>query len=492
MRLTAYSAALLLLLLAQAQRLPAQEYVVAVAEENFRARPNGPKLGTLRKGAALAALDENGRWVKASLRGWIWKKSVKSSGRKATLLVSVASENLRASPAPRGRLLGTVLRSTSLQRLAERTNWLQVKYDGWIWEPSLAAGATKPATGDQTGAAKAEAAAGGGGRAATARFDPDRTLGVREENLRSAPNGSRLGKLRSGADLAVLGSRGSWLEVGTRGYFWAASAKGSGASRTVAKATENLRMAPGSEIVGVLDRGTPLDVIGRAGRWLEVELEGWIWEPSTLALEGSARARGKSTGAPPEERAPEEALLGRAGEPPPARAGDSALPARTLARSVPLKDGPNGALVGQALTGSSVVPLRSEGDWVKIRFEGWVPRDALGASSGAAGPATIPMVITDPAAYRGAAVTWRLELIAVAQADRSRSDFAVGEHYLLTRNAAGEREYVYVVIPARLAAGFQKMRPFIPLTIRGVIRTGRSALVGNPILEYRELIEQPR
>jgi hypothetical protein len=100
------------------------------------------------------------------------------------------------------------------------------------------------------------------------------------------------------------------------------------------------------------------------------------------------------------------------------------------------------------------------------------------------------MVISDPDQYRGAEATWRLELIAVLEADRGRRDFTPGEHYLLTRSATGEREYVYVVVPEKLVKRLDKLRPFSPITVKGTIRTGRSALVGNPILELRQIIQQ--
>ncbi len=485
--------------------LRGQEYVVAVAEENFRARPNGAKLGTLVKGAPVDAVGEQGRWVKASLRGWIWQPSVRKGGDARTVVVSrTAGENLRAAPSAGGRLIGTVLRGTPLTKLGKRGDWVEIRYDGWIWQPSLAtgAGASNP-----TSATSAVSANSPAGSAAATAPRTDRTLSVTRENLRSAPNGTRKGVLRRGADLATLETRGQWLRVSLHGYFWAASASGSGDVRKVAEPTENLRIAPGSEIAGVLDRGTPLAVVGRAGPWLEVRLEGWIWAPSTLALagEGAARAGGpteesvtRRTSADTAVAQPAVAEDGAdagtsgagssAGPTVTARVEPPAGPPRVLARSVPLKDSPGGALVGQALTGSSVVPVRSAGDWVKIRLEGWVPRDAFATSAAPAGPATVALVVAAPDAYRGARVTWALELIAVEQADQGRSDFSPGEHYLLTRSAVGEREYVYVTIPAGLAAKLEALPAFTPLTVRGVVRTGRSALVGNPILELQDLL----
>jgi hypothetical protein len=515
-------AASLVLQLAGSAALHAQEYVVAVSEENFRARPNGTKLGTLVKGASVDAVREQGRWIKASLRGWIWKASLRKGGDGRTVVVSRASgENLRATPAAGGKLLGTVLRATPLIKLGERKSWVEIRYDGWIWQPSLSTGSSALSdagperAGDESGSASAvpldpisDNSRPGAGRGAATPPPSDRTLSVSRENLRATPNGPRLGVLRRGADLVTLEARGQWLRVALHGYFWAASASGSGDVRKVAKPTENLRIAPGSEVVGELSRGTALGLVGRAGKWLEVSLEGWIWAPSTLSLGVGGSAPGgrapESSGAEPAipvadvaqplESAPAgDASISDAGRVAKAAATDGAeaitTPPRILERSVPLKDSPGGALVGHALTGSSVLPLRSAGDWVKIRLEGWVPRDALAAIPAPSGPVTVAMVVGTPYAYRGARVTWALELIAVEKADEGRSDFSSGEHYLLTRSAVGEREYVYVTIPERLVAKFEELPAFTPLTVRGEIRTGRSALVGNPIVELQTLLD---
>ncbi|HEY7460874.1 MAG TPA: SH3 domain-containing protein [Gemmatimonadota bacterium] len=472
--------------------LHAQEYVVAVAEENFRARPNGTKLGTLVKGAPVAAVTNQGSWVKASLRGWIWKGSLRRGKDAATLVVSAApGENLRATPAAGGRRLGTVLRGTPLVKLGQRGNWVQVRYDGWIWQPSLSAGgAGAPGSDAGSSPSAAEPAAGPG--------SADRTVSSTRENLRAAPNGARLGVLNRGADLTTLGSRGQWTRVALRGWFWEPSASGSGDTRKVARDTENLRIAPGTAVAGVLDRGTPLAVVGRTGKWLEVRLEGWIWGPSTLAVGGATSAAATASEGAAAEDVPVTAVAEAAestadlGSAPGRRTADvapRAEPPRVLQRSVPLKDAPDGALVGQALTGSSVVPVRASGDWVKVRFEGWIPRDALASSEAPAGPVTVSMVVAAPDAYDGARVTWALELIAVEKADGTRSDFKPGEHYLLTRSAVGEREYVYVAIPDGMAAELEALPAFTALTVRGVVRTGRSALVGNPIVELQELLD---
>ena len=54
-------------------------------------------------------------------------------------------------------------------------------------------------------------------------------------------------------------------------------------SRYVKLETENLRATPNGKKVGILMRGTQLKVIDRKGKWIKVEVTGWIFEPSTTA-----------------------------------------------------------------------------------------------------------------------------------------------------------------------------------------------------------------
>ena len=54
-------------------------------------------------------------------------------------------------------------------------------------------------------------------------------------------------------------------------------------SRYVKPETENLRATPNGRKVGTLMRGTELKVIDRKGKWIKVEVTGWIFEPSTTA-----------------------------------------------------------------------------------------------------------------------------------------------------------------------------------------------------------------
>ena len=48
---------------------------ITVNSENFRASPNGEKIGVLLKGAELKEIQSEGKWVKVTVEGWIYKPS---------------------------------------------------------------------------------------------------------------------------------------------------------------------------------------------------------------------------------------------------------------------------------------------------------------------------------------------------------------------------------------------------------------------------------
>jgi hypothetical protein len=76
---------------------------VKVQSENFRAEPNGQKLGVLNQGTPVTVLESKGDWVKVSVQGWIWKASTTSD------LVSLSKAITQGTGAHGGRLTYTVV-----------------------------------------------------------------------------------------------------------------------------------------------------------------------------------------------------------------------------------------------------------------------------------------------------------------------------------------------------------------------------------------------
>ena len=72
--------ALLLLIFAlgavEAKKRLDQILVVEASVENFRAEPNGTKIGTLLEGAEIEQIGAEGQWVRFRVEGWIWGPSL--------------------------------------------------------------------------------------------------------------------------------------------------------------------------------------------------------------------------------------------------------------------------------------------------------------------------------------------------------------------------------------------------------------------------------
>ncbi|HKJ02605.1 MAG TPA: hypothetical protein VJ997_09125, partial [Longimicrobiales bacterium] len=110
---------------------------------------------------------------------------------------------------------------------------------------------------------------------------------VREaENIRRQPNGEVLARVEPGATLPVVGRQDRWLQVDMEGWVWERSLQATdqeGFDLTVSEAQgENLRDAPSGTILGRLGRGTLLDEVERRPGWVRVRRRAWIWAESTV------------------------------------------------------------------------------------------------------------------------------------------------------------------------------------------------------------------
>jgi len=58
-----------------AQGISSRMYL-KVPEENLRFAPSGKKIGSLLEGAEMRIVQEQDKWVKVQITGWIWKESL--------------------------------------------------------------------------------------------------------------------------------------------------------------------------------------------------------------------------------------------------------------------------------------------------------------------------------------------------------------------------------------------------------------------------------
>jgi hypothetical protein len=274
------------------------------------------------------------------------------------------------------------------------------------------------------------------------------------ENFRATPGGARLAVVTSEARLPSAQVQGSWRQVTLSGWVPAATVQATerdGFSLIVARGGADLSAAPAGPAVAHVQPGMLAHERERRGEWVRVERSGWMWNASLTELEAAAEA---AAGAPP------------------------AAARRVVHRS------PGGDTVAVAEGSARLEVLGREGEWSRVRLEGWVRGDLQ--AEGAAGPlrdVTLTALRDDPERFRGREIALQLQFVSVQQADSMRIDFTPGEHYALTRAIAGGAGFVYVALTPEQVAAFRRLAPLQRLEVVGRVRTARSAQMGHPVLE---------
>jgi hypothetical protein len=342
-----------------------------------------------------------------------------------------------------------------------------------------------------------------------------------EENLRGTPNGVLLGVLRPGAPLLVQDRRDAWLGVEIEGWMWERSlqVRSQGGFDLVVseQAGENLREQPAGPIIARLATGTLLIELERRPAWVRVRRAGWIWGESVEVSRSGSDSRTAATVAPASNAPSGRQPTGNAPSGPSSNgraAGatgrltvptSAAEPSReSSGETTTLVVGGSGAAVLNAPLGDTVATALAhatlqvtsrEGNWARVRLEGWMWAPA--SDSAAPAPAAFPpailddvlpaQVVADPARFARQVIRWDLQFISLERAERIRTDFAEGEPFLLTRSVAGPRFFIYVAVPPELLARVSSLAPLEQIRVVGRVRTGASPLTGGPIIELIEI-----
>ncbi len=321
-------------------------------------------------------------------------------------------------------------------------------------------------------------------------------VSVEQENFRRSPGGSGtiLATVNQGTDLPILERQGNWRRVWLKGYVWAPSVGPTdrdGADLVVTRdGGENLRDVPNGRVAARLREGMLLERVGQAGNWYQVERQGWIWAPSVIERGGSGEA------AAGEESAPADAPAGEGGEAAPSEAGAGGGSPDAVERMVveggaaTLHLTPDGDTVARALDGTHVEITGREGDWTRVRVEGWVPTATLVSPDSAAvtPDLTVAALRAEPERYEGRRVRWTLRFISLERAEQEREDFYEGEPFVLARpTGSSEEGFVYLAVPADLLSRVKGLEPLQTIEVMARVRTGRSALMGVPVLELLTL-----
>jgi len=306
---------------------------------------------------------------------------------------------------------------------------------------------------------------------------------VEETVLKWSSTGRLLGHLHRGTSLERLGGRGSWTRVGVHGWMWRKSLERSGDAYEVTPTRENLRDGPNGEILGTLERGVEVRRVGGNDKWFEIEMIGWL--PDSAVRRPSA----EGTAAPDEKAETPREVPGPSAEAvpstPPAASSSARGTAGRVEEEIGLRGSPGGPVVTTIPPGTVLRTVERRGAWTRVQVEGWVPSEAVTTDGGtASAPEAVALA---PERFTGRRVQWTLEHVALQKAEAWRTDFEDGEWYGLAR-VPDRATYVYLVVPAALLDEFRGFSPFETIRIEGRVRTGRSELTGNPVVEVARLL----
>jgi hypothetical protein len=303
-----------------------------------------------------------------------------------------------------------------------------------------------------------------------------------DTRLRKDPDGVPLVSLPAGAEVETKNARGDWHEVVVEGWIFTSSTaptRRDGFDLVVsASEGENLRESPNGEVLGRVRTGALLRKLETRGGWTRVSRAGWV--PRTAVSSAAAPADTPAVSRPDSAGAlPGAAPV--ANPRPPGPEVDRAA----VARPTPVYASPQGGQYGTLQTGAPARVLGRSGEWVRVSVEGWVRDiDLQAATGGALTGVTAAEVRAEPARYVGRTVDWRLQLISVQTADELRTEMPRGQRYLLTRGPLPEPGFVYVTVSAAHAAEFRSLPALQELVLRVNIKAARTRYLTTPVVEF--------
>ena len=205
--------------------------------------------------------------------------------------LSEISSDTRLRKEPDGIPLVSLPAGTEVEARAARGDWHEVVVEGWIFTSS-----TAPTRRDG--------------------FDLVVTAGD-GENIRESPNGEVVGRVRAGALLRKLETRGGWTHVSRAGWVPRDVVSSAEAADTPAVAQQAGAQPPAatSQVAprppadpdraavsretavyatpqggqyGTLQTGAPARILGRSGEWVRVQVDGWVRESDLVEAVGGA------------------------------------------------------------------------------------------------------------------------------------------------------------------------------------------------------------
>lgn len=300
------------------------------------------------------------------------------------------------------------------------------------------------------------------------------------ENFRAEPQGVVIARLQPGTVLSVVSEEGPWIQARLEGWMWTPSLMATSREgfdlEVGVRDGENLRAEPQGTILARFWRGALLEDMEEIDGWHRVRRVAWVWSESVEVTLESGSAAPTPLGR--DASADLEGWL-------PSPLGGAAV-----------LSGPDGDTLAQARAGTELEVVSRQGNWARVRLEGWVwdptgerTSDSVRAPTRA--NATPAEVARNPDGFRGRVVSWNLQFISLERAERIRTDFYEGEPFLLARSTAGNL-FVYIAVPQERLSEVEGLIPLESIRVVGRVRTGSAALTGNPILDLVEFTRSGR
>ena len=321
-----------------------------------------------------------------------------------------------------------------------------------------------------------------------------------DTDVRAAPTGNVVARLRNGTTWTTGSTRGGWTFVTIEG--WVESSRftaGRDSFPQTIGGSDILRIrespALNGRILGEFRAGAGVRVTERRENWARIRRG--VWAPANSLVPAVARRV-----TPPREPAAPANAPATTPQATPATAPPTAPP--TLSRvapagappgamraesATPLRSAPEGTSIGELLPGTVVEVQARDRGWAKVRVEAWVAESLLvPTDSSYASTLSAAELRLDPLGMRGRVVRWRVQVIGLQTADPLRRDLAPDEPFLLAMGPEGEEAILYIAVPPALLAEARAIPPLTRVFLTARVRTGRSEPTGAPVLDLLSIL----
>ena len=213
-------------------------------------------------------------------------------------------------------------------------------------------------------------------------------------------------------------------------------------------------------------------------KWIRVRRSGWVWGPS-LAAGGPREKATQPVENPP---VPDRTEAGVA-----TTIAEAAQTERVIVGTADagLRVSPQGDTVAVLWSGADLEILDRRRGWARVRLEGGVPAEEISPADPDSTLADLSVtdLRANPDQFRGRRVRWSVQFVSLEKAEAVRRDFYEGEPFILARAPDPSQGFVYIAVPAPLLSEVERFRGLEIIEVLASVRTGRSTLMGVPILD---------